>query len=671
MPEEKKKSILRRLLGVFGIGRKKPAQAKQRPRKPTSKPVVYVKVPRIEKPRAEDFKPKPPAKAFSSFEKKNLGKTKPSLKPVSKPKLSKPPAPVSKTGISKLAATIKKPALPKPKAKKPRPVLKKPKKKKPKLKKSKKKAKAKKKKISRKKKKPLAKQFPKPVLVHEEVKPTSRIARIIASSKKKERKRKISRKKAAQKAWQTRRKKLRERIKELEAKAQQSDETRREVIVLKEKLKRAGKIHIPHKKISEIKIIGTVGGKVVAGKQQGQVPSKVQAVSKIASPKTRGNTVSAASSVRIPKGKKVSHAPIVIREITKPIVIGKKQLKGKLPHAIKLGGEKSAAEIAAPIKEISERTKRIEEAIGRKEIAKEVEKKGLPKPKVLEEEFDEAVSDDEKIALVKRMMKRLEYDYYKRHISEEEYKKRLAEYKTKLAHLEESKKIIQKREELAAKIKAPVPSSDSATVSKEVKEAQGREEVKSSIEKMIESKAAGKIDPKKIDSIEEKVTKLLKKYNIPESEIEKDIAALDKNRILQDFDKLINLIELEHRAKAMVKKEGIPKIEPQFREIHKKKEEIKAIAKEISKHKIVTDFDKVLSFIRKKGKTTPIDIGKKFGLKKKRLNEILEVLEENKLIVLSYPPIGSVRVLDVNYVPPKKKKAKNNKEKKPNKVGFG
>ena len=341
---------------------------------------------------------------------------------------------------------------------------------------------------------------------------------------------------------------------------------------------------------------------------------------------------------------------------------------------------------------------------------------------------------DEEIGLYKKLIKRTEYDFFKRIINEPDYKERLSDYRNKLAELEERKKIAAKRPKRKARrvsdgvlsrkaralansalknaemqklasggkvVQEPVQAAHGETVSSEAilqmpegatpARARPRMPVQVAPAKATRRrprrhapKRAGRaartakkpvpLTPKAINvlkkgtppevtdervaEIEGHIGGLMKKYSIPAAGTEK--SSLNKDRIIQDFDKLINIIELEKKAKKFVEEKPAETSRIEIPRVERKKEEIRAIAKEIKKYRIITDFDRVLSYVREKGKVSESQARKDLKMTAKQFKECRNILDKSELIKVIYPPIGGVQIADVNY---KGKKKKNKKKK--------
>lgn len=168
------------------------------------------------------------------------------------------------------------------------------------------------------------------------------------------------------------------------------------------------------------------------------------------------------------------------------------------------------------------------------------------------------------------------------------------------------------------------------------------------IEKLMEAKASGTIDEGKLKELEGHIRELMKTYNIPEGEIEKEIGGIRADHALEDAEKLIDLMELEHRAQGL---EGTEHEEA-------KREEAKAVIKEIKKHRIVTDFDRILQLVNERGKIKTNDAIKELGIQPKRMDEVVEILEREGLVKIEYSAVGSAWIFSPEYKKPVQEKGK-------------
>lgn len=330
----------------------------------------------------------------------------------------------------------------------------------------------------------------------------------------------------------------------------------------------------------------------------------------------------------------------------------------------------------------------------------------------------------EQISFVKEKIKHLKTQFYKRGIDEEEFRKKMFDYNEELHLLEveqkKGKKTInpallgksfdsaaigsiasemfkqkqQPRERIIERV-IERPSAKKTIISKpeviekggiitfggkeEEKDVEtfvrrekefepeiislGEENSKANSESLrfaIERKAAGKVDVERLKSIESKIDTLMKQYNISETEIKSEVERLDASKLVKDFDKLINLIELEHKTNQL--SQGAISYNPfdKTEQQQLKKQEVKSVIKEIQMHRIVTDLDRILSFVKENKTVALKDIFLKLNIDRKRIIENAEILEKNGLVKIDYPPVGDMRISDVSYTKPtmfeKKKK---------------
>lgn len=181
-----------------------------------------------------------------------------------------------------------------------------------------------------------------------------------------------------------------------------------------------------------------------------------------------------------------------------------------------------------------------------------------------------------------------------------------------------------------------------------------------SVDNAIKQKArASSVNPAQIADIEKKLAVLLKRYNIPENAVASHIQTLDSNRLVTDFQKLISLIETKKESAAAELIKPAPGFDINTGIISKKKEKIVGKEMEIKRAKIETSFDRVLNIIQVKGIINLDEAAKQLGMNKKDVQECAEILERSRLIKLSYPPIGPVKLIYPAYL-----KWKENEKKK-------
>ncbi|MEW6295539.1 MAG: hypothetical protein AB1467_04570 [Candidatus Diapherotrites archaeon] len=305
----------------------------------------------------------------------------------------------------------------------------------------------------------------------------------------------------------------------------------------------------------------------------------------------------------------------------------------------------------------------------------------------------ETVGEDfeTQLEVAKEKIKNLEKAYLTRQITEEEYRMKLFEYNEEIKIIElkkrkaEEAKRKEEKEEKAYAVQAKkeekpfvgryVPgkplsegeakrlkaleqfhkefTAEEAARRRESETLFERAERGRAIDSVIEEKVRGKVDEEKLKSIEEKVKVLAEKYNISKEEIERNVQKLDTTKLLTNFDKLISLLELEHKAHTV--KEAPLELDKAFvGEV--KKEEVKGTLKEIKKYRIVTDYDKILNYVNEKGIVKKGELGKELGIKDSAVKQCCETLEESGLIRIEYPPLGDAKIVSVSFEEKKKEK---------------
>lgn len=288
----------------------------------------------------------------------------------------------------------------------------------------------------------------------------------------------------------------------------------------------------------------------------------------------------------------------------------------------------------------------------------------------------------------KKLMKKLEIDYLKRRIPVDQYREQMYSYREKMRLLE----LKIKRGQEQVKENSLASSKQQVSTAPKVptfQETQKRGEIKipsnipvqksTYISSVIRNKAAGKIDENRIAEMESQVNNLLQKHRVSQHEVVEGIRNLDTNKLINSFDRLISLLEMEHEAKQDAKNAQEAKNSQDAMqskaEVHetthtdiappkRQKEEVpKGVEKEIVQKQLITDFDRILDFVKKQGSTTSGKISSELKITKKQVLSCCELLEKDDLLVLNYPPIGDIKVRDADYIPPKKnKKSKGDKK---------
>ena len=257
---------------------------------------------------------------------------------------------------------------------------------------------------------------------------------------------------------------------------------------------------------------------------------------------------------------------------------------------------------------------------------------------------------DSEIETTRELMKRLETYYLKRKITDSEFRVKMLEYKEKLFLLNMKKNEIEK--------KGPQTQKEQPQSIIEHPHASASQ----SVSTILREKAKGNIDEGKLKSIEEKLELLMRKYNIPSEEIESKVEGMETAKLIDSFNKLISLLELEKKAEQELNKVYRIQTVTGFKESAKKVEEIKGIATELKKHRIITDFDRVLTLVDDEGRINTGNAAEQLAVPKKRIEECAEILEKDKLIELSYPPIGDAFMQIIDYKDRKKFFEKKKKE---------
>ncbi len=167
----------------------------------------------------------------------------------------------------------------------------------------------------------------------------------------------------------------------------------------------------------------------------------------------------------------------------------------------------------------------------------------------------------------------------------------------------------------------------------------------------IEHKAGGKINDKKLQELEGKVDALMEKYGIPEKEIEKKIWKISTSDVMESISRLANIIELEKKTRQSEKQAeristAIPVTESQA---SKPLQEIVGIATEIQKHRLVTDFDKIVVFITEKGSAKFGEISKQLGIPREKVEECCKLLKDEGQIEVVYPAFGEQVAQTLDY----------------------
>ncbi|MEM0359868.1 MAG: hypothetical protein QXK06_00845 [Candidatus Diapherotrites archaeon] len=164
------------------------------------------------------------------------------------------------------------------------------------------------------------------------------------------------------------------------------------------------------------------------------------------------------------------------------------------------------------------------------------------------------------------------------------------------------------------------------------------------LKEIIKEKSGEGTPEEKIEVAERRIQELMQKYHLSEKQIESELEKLDSRRLLQDFDRLINLIEADRRERRIIIEESPEMIDTAMPYLDHKKEKTKTIAKEIKKHRIVTDADRIYAYVKEKGHAKSKQLSKELGIPGKKVDEYAEILAENGLVELKYLPLGGILI---------------------------
>ncbi len=297
---------------------------------------------------------------------------------------------------------------------------------------------------------------------------------------------------------------------------------------------------------------------------------------------------------------------------------------------------------------------------------------------------------EKEIGQTKELMNYLEHDFLRRKINEDMFRKKMFEYREKLHVLSMEKKellnqkntlkktaeqiapvsleevsetsnlekLLERQQQTLEKIASqrptviisgaggkPLNSKQQAAFIQDALRGKASEK----IEKLLQEKAKGTIDEKKLGEVEGKISELMEKYGVSEHEIEETISDTSTENLVQSINKLVNIIELDRKANQQLKQGERIETAMRFTQPMKKIEEIKGIATEVKKHRIVTDFDNILTIIVRDGRLKMGDIAKQTGIAGKRVEECCQLLEKENQIEIVYPAFGDPFVQTLDY----------------------
>ena len=174
----------------------------------------------------------------------------------------------------------------------------------------------------------------------------------------------------------------------------------------------------------------------------------------------------------------------------------------------------------------------------------------------------------------------------------------------------------------------------------------------------LEHKAEGKIDHQKLVELEAKMGQLMERYSIPEKQIEDSLKDTSTQNLVESINKLLSIIELEKKADSKLKEPERIETAMRFTTPMKQIDEVKGIATEIKKHRIVTDFDRVLMYILENERASFGKISKELGIPGKRVEECCKILKDESQIEVIYPVVGDPIAQKLDYYAGTKKDKK-------------
>ncbi len=219
--------------------------------------------------------------------------------------------------------------------------------------------------------------------------------------------------------------------------------------------------------------------------------------------------------------------------------------------------------------------------------------------------------------------------------------------------LKELDALLKKHPHLEERTPTTQPTAGRATAAP-----QTRQEVpagRSKLERMLAEHP--KLAEEELQEAERKVRGLAEAHGVEAEPLSHE----EKKQIIHEIHTLPGGEELAEKAESLARESGIPKTVSyiprqeksagdegiDFRELAdlKKKTEIKAVIKDIEKHRIITDFDKILNYLRAHKKAKIAEMAQALGIDRNRIMENLKTLEDSQLVEIMYPPIGAPIIL--------------------------
>ncbi|MFH0955052.1 MAG: hypothetical protein V1777_03025 [Candidatus Micrarchaeota archaeon] len=201
---------------------------------------------------------------------------------------------------------------------------------------------------------------------------------------------------------------------------------------------------------------------------------------------------------------------------------------------------------------------------------------------------------------------------------------------------------------------APRAAPNTAEVQSVLKELRG------ALQKKAEEGNAS-ISSEQLNEFEGRISKLLGERTVSKQNVMEGIAAIDSNRVIEGFTRLSEILERELHKDRIISAEDEQLRLADLITNKKDKKRLVGTEKTLEKKELITDFDKILEIVRQKGQVKLSELTVLLKMDKIAVKEACDILEENNLVRIDFPPIGEPRVVDVNFE--KQKNKKTGKEK--------
>ncbi len=205
---------------------------------------------------------------------------------------------------------------------------------------------------------------------------------------------------------------------------------------------------------------------------------------------------------------------------------------------------------------------------------------------------------------------------------------------------------------------------------------------------------AAKADHEKLAAVEKRVSALAERHGISEKDILDRISKVHTKTALESAWRLSQATELERKVNAkmaetaswsgtekagnsggllekiMGTEDAGAKRDAEEREKAREKdtEEVSAIAHEAGMLRLVTDFDRVLDYIREKGRAGYAEISGELGIPMNKVDECCGILRDERQIEIFYPPFGRPYAQKIGFAPEATKAQLKAKTKEKEKV---